>query len=469
MRRQSLKIADDGYNILLKACDFFIINAVLSLLISSQVRGETAVDFAAGFLFSVVFILIGEYCSLYKKAVRLNISQSLIKCTVSFVLTIISWLILRNQLMFLDGIDYSNLRQLLLNGWFALSLVGLLLFRVSVIFCIHKYWTSLPARRIAIIGMTSGGLAIESALRKELKGQNFIIEYYDDRDVSRFGYMTKSENKGKVNELIDQAKQGNVDEVYIALPMIARERIKYFLQLFSDTTVETYIVPDLYTYNLAINQFREIGNVQTFSVFASPFDGIGDLIKRTEDLVIGSIILLLISPILLAVAIGVKLSSPGPVLFKQDRYGLGGKCIKVWKFRSMKVMENDSVVTQATKNDPRVTKFGAFIRRTSLDELPQFFNVIQGSMSIVGPRPHAVAHNEEYRVLVDNYMIRHKVKPGITGLAQVNGFRGETDTLDKMEMRIRYDIRYIQSWSLLLDLKIIFLTVFKGFVGETAY
>ncbi|TLS69912.1 hypothetical protein [Photobacterium damselae] len=206
MRRQSLKIADDGYNILLKACDFFIINAVLSLLISSQVRDETAVDFAAGFLFSVVFILIGEYCSLYKKAVRLNISQSLIKCTVSFVLTIISWLILRNQLMFLDGIDYSNLRQLLLNGWFALSLVGLLLFRVSVIFCIHKYWTSLPARRIAIIGMTSGGLAIESALRKELKGQNFIIEYYDDRDVSRFGYMTKSENKGKVNELIDQAK-----------------------------------------------------------------------------------------------------------------------------------------------------------------------------------------------------------------------------------------------------------------------
>ncbi|MGL5310242.1 MAG: exopolysaccharide biosynthesis glycosyltransferase VpsL, partial [Plesiomonas shigelloides] len=175
------------------------------------------------------------------------------------------------------------------------------------------------------------------------------------------------------------------------------------------------------------------------------------------------------SPVLLFVAIGVKLSSPGPVLFKQDRYGLGGKCIKVWKFRSMKVMENSDKVVQATRNDPRVTRFGAFIRRTSLDELPQFFNVLQGSMSIVGPRPHAVAHNEEYRAIVNRYMVRHMVKPGITGLAQINGFRGETDTVDKMEMRVKYDLRYIQTWSLALDIKIIFLTIFKGFVGETAY
>ncbi|MBY7967864.1 exopolysaccharide biosynthesis polyprenyl glycosylphosphotransferase [Vibrio fluvialis] len=201
----------------------------------------------------------------------------------------------------------------------------------------------------------------------------------------------------------------------------------------------------------------------------SPFDGVGKFVKRVEDIIIGSMIALLISPVLLAVAIGVKLSSPGPVLFKQDRYGLGGKKIKVWKFRSMKVMENDAVVTQATKNDPRVTKFGAFIRRTSLDELPQFINVLQGSMSIVGPRPHAVAHNEQYRKLVDNYMIRHKIKPGITGWAQINGYRGETETVDKMDKRIRYDIQYMQNWSLWLDIKIIFLTVFKGFVSETAY
>lgn len=228
-------------------------------------------------------------------------------------------------------------------------------------------------------------------------------------------------------------------------------------------------MPDLYTYNLSVSQLKEVGGVQTFSIFSSPFDGVGKFTKRVEDIIIGSMIALLISPVLLAVAIGVKLSSPGPVLFKQDRYGLGGKKIKVWKFRSMKVMENDAVVTQATKNDPRVTKFGAFIRRTSLDELPQFINVLQGSMSIVGPRPHAVAHNEQYRKLVDNYMIRHKIKPGITGWAQINGYRGETETVDKMDKRIRYDIQYMQNWSLWLDIKIIFLTVFKGFVSETAY
>ncbi|HIF9382898.1 TPA: undecaprenyl-phosphate glucose phosphotransferase [Photobacterium damselae] len=469
MKRQSLMIVDDGYNILLKACDFIIINLVLSLLIQGQVKNETVVDFAAGFLFSVIFILIGEYCSLYKKNVRLNISKSLIKCTITFVLTSVVWLILRNQLMFLEGMEYSNLRQLMVHGWFALSLTFLLLFRTTVIFAIQSCWKKMAVKKIAIIGLTSGGVAVEAALRKELKGQNFTIEYYDDRDESRFGYMTKASFKGKVDDLLQNAKQGDIDEVYVALPMVARDRIQYFLRLLSDTTVETYIVPDLYTYNNAINQIREIDGVQTLSVFASPLDGLGDVIKRIEDIIIGGFITLMISPVLIAVAIGVKLSSPGPILFKQDRYGLGGKCIKVWKFRSMKVMENDAVVTQATKNDPRVTKFGAFIRRTSLDELPQFFNVLQGSMSIVGPRPHAVAHNEEYRVLVDNYMIRHKVKPGITGLAQVNGFRGETDTLDKMEMRVHYDIRYIQSWSLFLDLKIIFMTVFKGFVGETAY
>ncbi|GAB7200752.1 hypothetical protein OS12_21940 [Dickeya oryzae] len=193
------------------------------------------------------------------------------------------------------------------------------------------------------------------------------------------------------------------------------------------------------------------------------------MIKRLEDLVIGGVITLMISPLLLLIAIGIKLTSPGPVLFKQDRYGLSGNKIKVWKFRSMHVMENSDVVKQATKNDPRVTRFGAFLRRTSLDELPQFFNVLQGTMSIVGPRPHAVVHNEQYRQLVENYMIRHKVKPGISGLAQVNGYRGEVDTLDKMEKRVYYDITYIQSWSLWLDLKIIFRTIFKGFIGENAY
>ena len=169
---------------------------------------------------------------------------------------------------------------------------------------------------------------------------------------------------------------------------------------------------------------------------------------------------------MLIIATIIKLTSRGPVLFKQDRYGLSGKKIKVWKFRSMNVSENTDNVVQATKNDIRITPFGRFLRRTSLDELPQFINVLQGRMSVVGPRPHAVAHNEEYRKLISYYMLRHKVKPGITGWAQINGFRGETDTLDKMEGRVDHDLEYIRNWSLWMDIRIVFLTVFKGFVGS---
>ena len=188
-----------------------------------------------------------------------------------------------------------------------------------------------------------------------------------------------------------------------------------------------------------------------------------------EDIVLSTIILTLITPIMLIVAFAIKLTSPGPVLFKQTRYGADGDEIKVWKFRSMTTQDNGEHIQQATKGDPRITPFGAFMRKTSLDELPQFFNALSGSMSIVGPRPHAVAHNEEYREKIQGYMLRHKVKPGITGLAQINGFRGETDTLDKMEGRVHYDLKYIQTWSIGLDLKIIFLTIFKGFVNKNAY
>lgn len=198
-------------------------------------------------------------------------------------------------------------------------------------------------------------------------------------------------------------------------------------------------------------------------------DGAWSLVKRAEDIVLSSLILLLIALPLLAIAAAIKLTSAGPVLFRQRRYGLDGRSIMVWKFRSMSVQENADVVLQATRNDARVTPLGAFLRRTSLDELPQFFNVLHGDMSIVGPRPHAIAHNEQYRKQVSGYMLRHKVKPGITGWAQINGWRGETDTLDKMRMRVEFDLEYIEHWSIWLDLKIILLTLFKGFVNKNAF
>ena len=193
------------------------------------------------------------------------------------------------------------------------------------------------------------------------------------------------------------------------------------------------------------------------------------LLKRISDIGLASLILVLISPILLLVAWGVKRSSPGPVIFKQSRTGLDGQIIKVYKFRSMTVQDNGPVVQQATRGDARITPFGAFIRSTSLDELPQFVNVLQGSMSIVGPRPHAVAHNEQYRKIVKAYMARHKVKPGITGWAQVNGLRGETDTVEKMARRVEYDLEYLRNWSLGFDLLIIFRTAKQMFFDRTAY
>ncbi|SKC30655.1 UDP-glucose:undecaprenyl-phosphate glucose-1-phosphate transferase [Photobacterium piscicola] len=470
MKIQAIKIADDGYAVLIKASDFILLNITLTFLISLHGVSETAIGLAASFLFSVIFLLIGEYSGLYKKYVRQDYSYTVLKTLFTFLLSFLIWRMLCQQLNSFEGSNDTHLNTAIVWQWIFLSVSCVIIVKCLVIYIISEFLKrNSHVRRIAILGMTKGGIAIEHALRKDIRYQKFEISYFDDRNVSRFGYLSKSELHGNVDQLVQLAKSGEIDEVYIALPMVAKSRIQNYLKLLSDTIVETYIVPDLYTYDLNVSQIRTIGNVQTFSVFGSPFEGMGAVLKRIEDIIISSVIILLISPVLIAVAIGVKRSSPGPVLFKQDRYGLGGKKIRVWKFRSMGVMENDAVVTQATKNDPRVTKFGAFIRRTSLDELPQFFNVLQGSMSIVGPRPHAVAHNEEYRVLVDKYMLRHKVKPGITGLAQIKGFRGETDTLDKMEMRVKYDLQYIQKWSLSLDLKIIFLTIFKGFVSETAY
>ncbi|HGZ2381863.1 TPA: undecaprenyl-phosphate glucose phosphotransferase [Escherichia coli] len=272
--------------------------------------------------------------------------------------------------------------------------------------------------------------------------------------------------KGKT---LGDAKAGKIHNVYIAMQMCDGARVKKLVHQLADTTCSVLLIPDVFTFNILHSRLEEMNGVPVVPLYDTPLSGVNRLLKRAEDIVLATLILLLISPVLCCIALAVKLSSPGPVIFRQTRYGMDGKPIKVWKFRSMKVMENDKVVTQATQNDPRVTKVGNFLRRTSLDELPQFINVLTGGMSIVGPRPHAVAHNEQYRQLIEGYMLRHKVKPGITGWAQINGWRGETDTLEKMEKRVEFDLEYIREWSVWFDIKIVFLTVFKGFVNKAAY
>jgi len=257
--------------------------------------------------------------------------------------------------------------------------------------------------------------------------------------------------------------------IYIAFPLRAEPRINELLRQLSDTTASVYLAADFFAFDLLHARWGSLGGVPTVSLHETPFYGVDGWLKRLEDIILGTLILLIIAIPMLIIGICVRLTSKGPALFRQRRYGLNGEVIRVLKFRSMSVTEDGDEIKQATENDERVTPLGAFLRRTNLDELPQFFNVIEGTMSIVGPRPHAVAHNELYRKKIQGYMLRHKVKPGISGWAQVNGWRGETDTLDKMEKRIEHDLDYIRNWSLLWDLQIIFMTVFGSGARRSAY
>jgi putative colanic acid biosynthesis UDP-glucose lipid carrier transferase len=297
-----------------------------------------------------------------------------------------------------------------------------------------------------------------------------VAGYFDDRNPERLSDVPADKLLGTVDRMVDYVKTHRVDLIYLALPMSSQPRITRLLDELCDTTASVYFAPDIFLFDLIQARMDTIGGMPVLAVCETPFYGVNGIVKRVSDIILSSLILVLISPVLAAVALGVKLSSPGPVVFKQRRYGLDGKEILVYKFRSMRVTDDGPVVKQATKDDPRITRFGAFIRKTSLDELPQFINVLQGRMSIVGPRPHAVAHNEMYRKLIKSYMIRHKVRPGITGWAQVNGLRGETETVDKMKARIEYDLDYLRHWSLRLDLAIIWKTIFVVFKRPaTAY
>ncbi|USE68113.1 undecaprenyl-phosphate glucose phosphotransferase [Pseudoalteromonas maricaloris] len=352
--------------------------------------------------------------------------------------------------------------------WFLIALVGLLIYRIALRLVLRLLRTQgINTRSVVVVGAGNVGQRLASSIISHSSFGLVFGGYYDD--IVPENKLTAAQTIGDLEQLVVDCKEGGIDRVYIALPPQAHERSKWLVSELADSTASVYIVPDVFTYQLLHARSDVIMGIPTISIYDSPIDGSNAIIKRVEDILLSVVILLLISPILIGLAIAVKVTSKGPIFFKQNRYGIDGKPIEVWKFRSMNVMENGATVTQATKNDKRFTPIGQFIRKTSLDELPQFINVLQGNMSIVGPRPHAVVHNEQYRKLVDGYMLRHKVKPGITGWAQVNGWRGETDTLDKMEKRIEFDLEYIRNWSLLLDLKIVFLTIFKGFINKNAY
>ena len=326
-------------------------------------------------------------------------------------------------------------------------------------------------RRVAILGSTLEAEQLAETLAECPWLGLKLIGIYDDRNEHRRHIIDRPDCSvlGDHGDMVRAARAGNIDAIYVALPLSARLRNEELFHALADTTVAVFMVAGLFPCNLMQARWSSVGGIPVVSIHESSVDGAGALLKRIEDLVVGSLILAIAVWPMLAIAIAIRLTSSGPIVFRQWRYGLNGKPIRVLKFRTMTTCEDGPTVVQATKNDSRVTRLGRFLRRTSMDELPQFFQVITGELSIVGPRPHAVAHNEAYRSQIQGYMLRHMVKPGITGWAQVNGWRGETATLDKMVARVRCDLEYVQNWSLLWDLEIILRTILGTKKNQNAY
>jgi len=374
------------------------------------------------------------------------------------------------SMLFLADITESVPRSWLAH-WGVVGLTALVLGR-TLLFSLLRFLRKLGLnqRRVLIIGAGDLGVELSRRIDQEDWSGYEVIGFLDDDPSKRRQPLARAPVLGPIDIVAEQVKALDVDEVWIALPLRAEERVREAIALLRHCTVNIRFVPDIFGFRLLNHAVSEVVGFPMLDLSSTPMTGTNRLIKAVEDRLLALILLLVFSPLMVAIAVGVRLSGPGPVIFKQARHGWDGREIKVYKFRTMiPHTEQDGKITQARPNDPRLTRFGTFLRRTSLDELPQLYNVLQGRMSIVGPRPHALSHNEFYKDRIDCYMLRHKVKPGITGWAQVNGYRGETDTLEKMQKRVEYDLYYIEHWSLWFDLKIIALTVLRGFIHKNAY
>jgi putative colanic acid biosysnthesis UDP-glucose lipid carrier transferase len=340
--------------------------------------------------------------------------------------------------------------------------------------CLHELMRRLlydpsMVRRVAFAGCNEVSLTLARRIGNSGSMAMHVEGFFDDRSAERLGLSEPARLLGALPDLVSFVQRNQIDVVFVALPVSHIRRVVQLLDELRDTTASVYYVPDIFAIDLIQARSGELLGIPVVALCETPFYGYRGVVKRIMDIALALTVLIVALPLLLALALMVRLSSPGPVIFKQRRYGLDGREIIVYKFRTMTVVEDGSDIVQARKVDPRITGVGRFMRRYSLDELPQLLNVLQGHMSLVGPRPHAVAHNEEYRKLIKGYMIRHKVPPGITGLAQVNGCRGETARVEDMQARINYDLEYLRHWSPLLDFKILFLTAVRLLRDEKAY
>ncbi len=451
----------------LKIIDALIISGSLLLVVLLYIPTSWNSEFAVLAALAVIaFYLFSGLGGIYKPRQEMSFQGRFIPLVVVWAGVVLSILML--GYVSKSSSDYSRAVLLI---WF--GGVPFLLYFARLVFSrvIARFnFLSTNRRRAVILGTDRMSLEVARKIRNApWLGMNLIGHY---RGLNGDGSAEPDEPVlGDVGALKQSAQNGEIDLVYIILKLngCPQEWVPELIDSLSDTTVSIYIVPELFSSQYSHGHWSNLAGIPVVSIFDSPFLGVDQWLKRVQDVVLSSLILLLISIPMLLIAIGIKLDSPGPVLFRQRRFGVDGREIEVWKFRSMRVQEDSDKVIQATRNDQRITRIGAFLRKTSLDELPQFINVLQGTMSIVGPRPHAVAHNQQYRELIKGYMLRHAVKPGITGWAQVNGWRGETETVDKMEKRIEHDLWYIRNWSFWLDVKIILLTILRGFTGKHVY
>jgi putative colanic acid biosynthesis UDP-glucose lipid carrier transferase len=325
------------------------------------------------------------------------------------------------------------------------------------------------SRRAIIVGCTSASQELARRLAQHTELGMSVAGFFDDRGSDRLGCSRHAQLLGRFGDVAAFVKDRDIDVIFVAIPPGQVARVRELMHELGDTTASIYFVPDMTGFDMIQQRASEILGLPVVAMCETPFHGYRGLVKRVMDVTLAALAVVLLSPLLLGIAWAVRRSSPGPVLFKQRRYGLDGREIQVFKFRTMTVCEDGARVTQASKSDSRVTPVGRHLRRWSLDELPQLFNVLLGTMSLVGPRPHAVAHNEEYRKLIKRYMVRHKVLPGITGLAQVRGCRGETAQVEQMEARVMFDLEYMRHWSPLLDLQILVATVFAVIRTDRAY
>jgi putative colanic acid biosynthesis UDP-glucose lipid carrier transferase len=440
-----------------RLADMALVGAALWIATLFHDLPWTNIETFAAMAASVLFYLVAQATGLYvaHRGHPLRDEVTRIVTTWMGVLT----LLLLVAFVTKTSAEFS--RRLMIS-WAAAAPMLLGVWRAVLRFALHEARErGYNTRSAAIVGVSTIGVRLAERFEgSPWMGIDFA-GFFDDRSIERLGPNAPAEHvdiQGGFDALVAKCRRREVDLVYIALPPRAEPRIHELVRRLADTTVSVYLAYDFGGFDLLRARWSSVGDVPVMGVVENPFHGGDGFAKRIEDIILASFILGLIAVPMMIIAAAVKLTSRGPVFFRQRRYGLNGEEIRVLKFRTMTVCEDGNTVTQAIKGDQRITKLGAILRRTSLDELPQFLNVLSGEMSIVGPRPHAVAHNEQYRSLIQGYMRRHKVKPGITGWAQVNGWRGETDTLEKMEKRVQYDLEYINGWNLGLDLKIILMT-----------